>query len=908
MKCISVLLLTAAAAAAADVTFATGQAARLFIGQTQATRGEPGASEKLLGGISGIAYANNMLFVADSNRVNSEPINNRVLIFRNVSGSMPAPTDELFYTQRCPICVGQANTVLGQPDFEKTDRNEGQTKPTQSGLRVPTAVASDGQRLVVADTDNNRVLIWNSIPASNKQPADVVIGQKDFTSSAVPPQVPTAQSLRGPQGVWIQNGKLYIADTQNHRVLIFNQIPTSSNAAADVVLGQSSMTSFVEPDLTQQTETAKANNMLNPVSVSSDGTKLFVTDLGYNRVLIWNSIPTSNAAPADVVVGQPDMTSSLANNSAKLEGENLVKVLCESTGKDEDGKDIFPKRCNSTLDFPRFALSNGQMLFVADGGNDRVLVYKTIPTANGQPADVILGQVGGQINQATDAADSMRAPMSLAWDGVNLYVSDTYNRRINVYSMGQPSIPYTGVRNAASFEIYAVGSVGLSGTVKEGDSITVKIVDKEYTYKIAKDDTFGHVILGLVDLINAGDGDPNVLATANQVLGTLVLTARAAGSDGNAVEYSVTTSKDAELLAQTAGAMLAGGMDAAKIAPGTIVSIVGDNLADSIASAEPGAQKLPDELAGVQVYFDGVRAPLMHVSPTQINAQIPFEFLDTTSINAYVRTKRADGTVTVTTPVAVSIVQENPGIFTMPGQDPRPAVALHFSSNATGTVAVDGSAKAGEIASIVIEDREYAYTVKEGDDLKSIMNGLIELINQDPKVRAFPGGVHTRIRLQARVAGPDGNGIKFRSNTADGSQVILSPTNTELCCANVAGSPITESNPALPGETIVVYATGLGLPIPMDPVVTGEAWPESAGMNEPREFVSSLAGGKTANVLYAGLKPGMVGVWEVHLELNTDLPTNPFTQATIAQLEFVSNIVTFPLMNIRAEVPEEPAP
>ena len=902
MKFISVLLLTAAAAAAANVDFATGQAARLFIGQTQATRGEPGASEKLLGGISGVAYANNMLFVADSNRVNSEPINNRVLIFRNVSGSLPAPTDELFYTQRCPICVGQADNVLGQPDFVKTDRGR-----SASGMRLPTAVATDGQRLVVADTDNNRVLIWNSIPATNNQPADVVIGQRDFTSSEVPPQVPTAQSLRGPQGVWIQNGRLYIADTQNHRVLIFNRLPTSNHAAADVVLGQPSMTTFVEPDLTQQRETARANNMLNPVAVTSDGTRLFVTDLGYNRVLIWNAIPASNATPADVVVGQPDMTSSLGNNSYRVdaEGTNPVKVLCEAIGKDEDGVDIYPRRCNATLDFPRFALSNGQMLFVADGGNDRVLVYKSIPTGNGQPADIILGQLGGGINQASDAADSMRAPMSLAWDGVNLYVSDTYNRRINVYSMGLPAIPYTGVRNAASFEIYAVGSVALGGKVKENDSITLKIVDKEYTYKVIKNDTFGNVILGLVNLINAGEGDPSVLATANQVMGTLVLTSRVAGSDGNAIQYSVTLSKDAELVAQSAGATLAGGMDAAKIAPGTIVSIVGENLSDGIASAPADARVLPDELGGVQVYFDGVRSPLLHVSPTQINAQVPFEFLDTTSISAFVRTRRSDGTVTVTTPVAVSIVQENPGIFTQGGQDPRPAVAFHFSSNATGTVAVDGSAKAGDIAIIAIEDRDYAYTVKEGDTLDSITDALIELINQDPKVRAFRAGQFTRVRLQARVAGPDGNGIKFSTKEAEGSNVILSETNTELCCANVAGTPITQSNPAVPGETIVVYATGLGLPIPTDGVTTGEAWPEGAPMNKPREFVSSLAGGKTANVLYAGLKPGMVGVWEIHLELNTDLPTDPLTQATIAQLEFVSNIVTFPLMNIREDVPEE---
>jgi hypothetical protein len=69
------MLLTAAAGFAANVDFATGQAARLFIGQTQATRQQPGASDTLLGGVSGVAFANDTLFVADSNRVNSGPIN-----------------------------------------------------------------------------------------------------------------------------------------------------------------------------------------------------------------------------------------------------------------------------------------------------------------------------------------------------------------------------------------------------------------------------------------------------------------------------------------------------------------------------------------------------------------------------------------------------------------------------------------------------------------------------------------------------------------------------------------------------------------------------------------------------------------------------------------------------------------
>ena len=42
---------------------------------------------------------------------------------------------------------------------------------------------------------------------------------------------------------------------------------------------QPNFTTFVEPDLTQQKTNASASNLLNPVSVTSDGVRLFVTDL-----------------------------------------------------------------------------------------------------------------------------------------------------------------------------------------------------------------------------------------------------------------------------------------------------------------------------------------------------------------------------------------------------------------------------------------------------------------------------------------------------------------------------------------------------------------------------------------------------------------------------------------------------
>src|SRR5438445_6611958 len=139
MKCIPVFLLGAAGMFAAD--FTTGQAARLVIGQQTFTSQDSNSSDSVLGGASGLAYAADTLFVADSNRVGASPSNHRVLLFQNASGQFPSPTVELRDDRKCPVCVGQANVVLGQPDFTTTTEN---ISANRSSLRLPTAVASDG--------------------------------------------------------------------------------------------------------------------------------------------------------------------------------------------------------------------------------------------------------------------------------------------------------------------------------------------------------------------------------------------------------------------------------------------------------------------------------------------------------------------------------------------------------------------------------------------------------------------------------------------------------------------------------------------------------------------------------------------------------------------------------------------
>ena len=124
----------------------------------------------------------------------------------------------------------------------------------------------------------------------------------------------------------------------------------------------------------------------------------------------------------------------------------------------------------------------------------------------------------------------------------------------------------------------------------------------------------------------------------------------------------------------------------------------------------------------------------------------------------------------------------------------------------------------------------------------------------------------------------------------------MTATTPRLCCAN--SGPVTEENPAVPGENILFLATGLGLVKDGNKEFqnTGHAY-DGPALNDPSEFVSSLAAAKTANVLNAGMKPGTVGVFEVIVELNSDIPTDPKTQLTIAQDVYVSNIVTFPVFN-----------
>jgi uncharacterized protein (TIGR03437 family) len=191
--------------------------------------------------------------------------------------------------------------------------------------------------------------------------------------------------------------------------------------------------------------------------------------------------------------------------------------------------------------------------------------------------------------------------------------------------------------------------------------------------------------------------------------------------------------------------------------------------------------------------------------------------------------------------------------------------------------------------------------VASTDTLTTVRDALTALINQDPVVTAEPSGEFTRIVLKARIEGPEGNGIAYGATASSGASEIMTAFTPTLCCANVEGAPVTVNNPAVPGEFVILYATGLGLPELNDvnqPLIsTGVAYPANGPVTVPASFVSSIAGGKTADVISATLMPGSVGMFKIVLHLNSDIPTDDYTSVTIAQDIYVSPVVRFAVVN-----------
>ena len=120
------------------------------------------------------------------------------------------------------------------------------------------------------------------------QNADITLSAVGFNDTGGPLR------FNRPSGLTTDGARLVMTDVFNNRVLIWNTAPTHTNQEPDLVLGQPNFTT---------NEPGTGRNQLNwPMSASTDGTRLAVTDTNNHRILIWTEFPTSNAEPADIIL------------------------------------------------------------------------------------------------------------------------------------------------------------------------------------------------------------------------------------------------------------------------------------------------------------------------------------------------------------------------------------------------------------------------------------------------------------------------------------------------------------------------------------------------------------------------------------------------------------------------------
>ncbi|MDP8275562.1 MAG: hypothetical protein RAO92_04075, partial [Candidatus Euphemobacter frigidus] len=217
-----------------------------------------------------------------------------------------------------------ADIVIGQPGMFNNGPNRGPfdpvSPPDADTLWWPGGIQIYNGKLFVADYLNQRVLIYDPVPSWNNATAQVVIGQADMVSNGPnqdptgqDPDVPYANTLHKPDDVQIYGGQLLIADAENNRSIVFNQVPAWNDATAQMVIGQPGLESYKFPNQTPEGIPSDSNTLKNPRRLYISGGQVFLADRENNRVLIYDSIPTFNNATASVVVGQMDFVSSDEN-------------------------------------------------------------------------------------------------------------------------------------------------------------------------------------------------------------------------------------------------------------------------------------------------------------------------------------------------------------------------------------------------------------------------------------------------------------------------------------------------------------------------------------------------------------------------------------------------------------------
>lgn len=118
------------------------------------------------------------------------------------------------------------------------------------------------------------------------------------------------------------------------------------------------------------------------------------------------------------------------------------------------------------------------------------------------------------------------------------------------------------------------------------------------------------------------------------------------------------------------------------IAPGELITIKGSGLGPAIGvsfSVDPNTGMVDTALAGTQVLFGGLPAPIVYASASQIDAIVPYELADQAQITMLASYQGAKSSA-----VALQLASAAPGVFTFSGAGSGQAAVINQDGSANG--------------------------------------------------------------------------------------------------------------------------------------------------------------------------------------------------------------------------------
>lgn len=247
-------------------------------------------------------------------------------------------------------------------------------------LSYPGKISADpvGHRLFISDSNHNRILITSSTGRILDVIGSGEEGQQDGSFEIA--------ELNHPQGTFLSNDTLYIADTENHLVRLANL----NTRQVQTVLGTGAQARRMN-----QSGVGRNVAINSPWDLLVHNGVAYIAMAGFHQ--IW-SVTSWKAAP---------FAGSARENIA--DGKHLEADLAQTSGLTTDGTKLY---------FADSETSSIRAVDLSPNGNVTTLIGKG------------LFEFGDADGNCADAR--LQHPLGVAWNQGRLYVADTYNSKIKV--------------------------------------------------------------------------------------------------------------------------------------------------------------------------------------------------------------------------------------------------------------------------------------------------------------------------------------------------------------------------------------------------------------------------------------------------------------------------------------------